>query len=149
MSQGGTLLAGLAGTDTHYARLSVIPRSVQDLGQPDPDMLDTPYLLFSSDAWGHPYEHLESLRVNIGGTLDRIWGSCHGYPGHGDEVRARFHAWVNSRTLPTRYYVAGYPPRCVSEIERDLRKRADLAATYADDPYPSALRLLAALDDEP
>ncbi len=144
----GTLLAGLAGTDTHYARLSVIPPSVQDMGQSDPDLLDTPYLLFSSDAWGHPYDHLESLRVNIGGMLDQIWGECDRYPGHGDDVRARFHAWVNSRTLPTRYYVAGYPPRRVCEIERYLRKRANLFDTYADDARPSGLRLLAALDDE-
>ena len=47
----------------------MIPRSMQDLGQSDPDCLDTPYLVLSSDAWGQPYDHLESLRVTIGDAL--------------------------------------------------------------------------------
>jgi hypothetical protein len=144
----GTLLAGLEGTDTHFARISVIPRSMKDLGQPNPDWLDTPYLLFSSDAWGHPYDHLESLRITVGGALGRMWGACDGYPGHGDKARGRFHAWVHSRTVPTRYYVAGYPPRRVSEIKRYLHQRDALFCTYATDPRPSATRLLAAMDEE-
>ena len=61
----------------------------------------------------------------------------------------RFHAWVNSRTVPTRYYVAGYPPRKVSEIEHYLRKREALSYTYGTDVHPSQTRLLAAWDDEP
>jgi hypothetical protein len=143
------LLAPLAETDTHFARISVIPRSMKDLGQPNPDWLDTAYLVFSSDAWGHPHDHLESLRMTIGDALGQMWGGCAGYPGHGDKVRARFHAWVNSRTVPTRYYVAGYPPRRVCEIRRYLDQRDALSCAYATDPRPSATRLLAALDDEP
>jgi hypothetical protein len=109
-------------------------------------VLETPFLLFTSDSWGNPYGYLESMRAALGDTLAHIWGACPGYPGHDD--RALFHAWINSHTLPTRYYVAGYPPRSVTEIRRYLDQRAGVAAMYAEQPYPPESRLLGELDDQ-
>jgi hypothetical protein len=143
-----SLLQGLCRTETHFARLAVIPPRLTDLGQANPDSLETPFLLFTSDSWGNPLTHLDSLRSALGEALDEIWGACPGYPGYGDGERARFHAWINNHTLPTRYYVAGYPPRKVTEIRSYLEQRAGVADVYAERPYPSASRLLAELDDD-
>jgi len=137
-------LRGLADTETHFARLAIIPRRLMDLGQPDPDILETSYLLFTSDAWGQSYDQIEAIRTRLGGIADQLWGGCDGYDGHRD--RARFHAWVNGHSLPTRYYVAGYPPRTVSEIKLSLKERAQVADSYVAEPHPPASRLLAALD---
>jgi hypothetical protein len=143
-----SLLRGLDQTETHFARLAVIPPRLTDFGQPDPDQLETPFLLFTSDSWGSPYRHLESLRAALGDTLGQIWGQCPGYPGHGDRDRARFRAWISSHTLPTRYYVAGYPPRSATDVRSYLARRAGLARIYGEQPYPPASRLLAELDDQ-
>ena len=136
-----SLLSGLSETQTHFARLTIIPRQLTDVSQPDPDLLDTPYLLFSSDAWGSAYDHIEDLRTKLGATVDFIWGECAGYPGHDDAKRAQFHAWVDGHTLPIRYYVAGYPPRSVSKIRQYLDASARVSETYAETSHPSAIQL--------
>lgn len=143
--KNGTLLAGLSQSETHFARLVIIPSWLTDLGQPDPDVLETPHLLYTSDAWGTTYDHVEAIRTGLGQTADLIWGGCDGYPGH-DDSSARFHAWVDSRMLPTRYYVAGYPPYSATAIKLRLAERARVVDTYATEQRPPATALLAALD---
>jgi hypothetical protein len=140
----GGLLGGLRGSDTHFARVAIIPRHMADLGQPNPDVLPTPYLLFTSDAWGSSYDQVEAIRTAIGDVADFIWGACDGYPGHEDA--SRFHAWVDSYTLPTKYYLAGYAPYPVSTIDRLLRERAAVGRTYELEPHPSLAQLLGELD---
>ena len=141
-----SLLSGLADTETHFARLVIIPPWLNDLGQADPDLLGTAYLLFTSDAWGHAYDQIETLRTKLGSAPERLWGHCPGYPGEDDRVL--FHAWIDSHRLPTRYYVAGYPPRTVSEIQTYLAQRARVADTYGAEPRPPASRLLADLGNQ-
>ena len=46
-----SLLTGLSSTQTHFARIAVIPPWLTDVGQPHADLLPTSYLLFTSDAW--------------------------------------------------------------------------------------------------
>jgi hypothetical protein len=145
--EGGTLLAGLDQSETHFARLVIVPPSLTDLGQPDPDVLETSYLLYTSDAWGTTYDHIEAIRTGLGLTADLIWGGCDGYPGH-DDSRARFHAWVDSHTLPTRYYVAGYAPHSVSAIKRRLDERDRVVDLYAAGEPPPVTALLAELDPD-
>jgi hypothetical protein len=142
------LLTGLSETQTHFARLVILPRQLTDLGQPDADMLDTPYLLFSSDAWGTAYDQIEALRTKLGDTCDLIWGRCDGYPPDGRYNREAFHAWLSSHILPVRYYLAGYPPYPVYEIKRFLQERDRVAKTYARESYPSLAQLLAEVADD-
>jgi hypothetical protein len=142
--RNGSLLAGLAQTQTHFARLVIIPPRLTDRGQPDPDRLETSYLLYTSDTWGSTYDHIEAIRTTLGETADQIWGNCPGYPGH--TGAAMFHAWVDSRTLPTRYYVMGYPPHSVSAIKRRLAERARVVDMYASQQRPPTTALLGALD---
>ncbi len=137
------VLGGLASTETHFARLVIVPRHLTDLGQPNPDVLETSYLLFTSDAWGTAYEQIEAIRTAIGDTADLMWGGCDGYEGHGDRDRARFHAWVDSHTLPTSYYVAGYPPYPPSTIRLRLLDRERVGRAYAEQIRPQLTQLLA------
>lgn len=146
--RGGSVLGGLSETQTHFARLVIVPRQLTDLGQPDADMLDTSYLLFTSDAWGTAYNQIETIRTHLGKTADLIWGGCPGYPDDRERSSTRFHAWVNSHTLPVRYYVAGYPPRSVSEIKRLLEERHKVARTFLHQPHPSLGRFLAEVDHD-
>ena len=122
------LLDGMAATGTHFARLAIVPRTMMDLGQPDPDVLDCPYLLYTSNHDGTVYEHLQALAAH--GIADRMWSRCAGYPGAEDSLA--FHAWLNRHRLPTQYYVAGYPPHSVMDIKRDVRRRRAVAGAYAD-----------------
>ncbi|HYB29005.1 MAG TPA: hypothetical protein VEF89_20500 [Solirubrobacteraceae bacterium] len=138
------LLQSLSDTQTHFARLVIVPRHMVDLGQPGADVLETPYLLFSCDAWGTAYDQIEAIRTKLGDTADLIWGRCSGYPS--DRNREAFHAWVDSHTLPTRYYVSGYPPRPVTEIKQLLRERDRVMATYTEELHPGLARLLAEVD---
>jgi hypothetical protein len=131
-------LAGLAGTETHFARLAVLPRHMMDLGQPDPDVLENPYLLYTSNHYDSGYRHLEELRRS--GVADRIWRLCINYPGSRD--RARFHAWLNSHRLNTQYYVPGYPPRRVADVKRYVERRHALVREYEREPDPSPTQLL-------
>lgn len=140
-----SLLGGLAETQTHFARLVIVPPYLTDVGQPDPDFLETSYLLLTSDGWGQTYDQVETIRTHLAATADLLWGECDGYDGHAN--RARFHAWVNSHAFPTRYYVAGYPPRTVSEIKLYLNQRRQVASSYAEQPHPPASRLLADLEE--
>jgi hypothetical protein len=125
---GQDLLAGLAGTGTHFARLAILPRTMMDLGQRDPDDLGTPYLLYTSDHYGTVYEHVQGLWEC--GAARQIWGRCVGYP-KGDGALA-LHTWLNRHRLPTQYYVSGYPPRPVADIANDVRRRRAVAAAYGD-----------------
>lgn len=145
--KAGTVLAGLDQSETHFARLVIIPRCLTELGQPDPDVLETPYLLYTSDTWGTTYDHIEAIRTALGQTADLLWGGCEGYPGH-DNSSAKFHAWLDSRMLPTRYYVAGYAPHSASAIKRRLAERARVVHAFATEQHPPATALLAALDPD-
>jgi hypothetical protein len=138
-----SVLAGLEHTETHFARLVIIPRNIAELGQPNPDVLETSYLLFTCDAWGTAYEQIEAIRTAIGGTTDLMWDGCDGYPGHDDAKQAQFHAWVDSHTLSTSYYVAGYPPYPASVINLRLGDRARVASAYGKQARPQLTQLLA------
>jgi hypothetical protein len=137
------VLKGLRDTETHFARLVVIPRHLADLGQPNPDVLETSYLLFTSDAWGTAYEQIEAIRTALGDTADLMWDGCDGYPGNEDVNRARFHAWIDSHTLSTSYCVAGYAPYPASAIKLRLRDRERAGRAYAEEVHPQLTQLLA------
>lgn len=139
------ILDELAQTQTHFARLVFVPRLLSDVGQPDPDALETAYLLLTSDVWGPTYDYIEAWRTTLRQTADLIWGNCEGYPGTAST--ARFHAWIDAHMLRTRYYVAGYPPHPVEVIKRRLRERADVAEQFVEEGHPSAAELLTELHE--
>ena len=51
-AQGDGPLSALEDTETHFARLAIIRPWLTDLGQPDPDLVGSSYLLFTCDGWG-------------------------------------------------------------------------------------------------
>jgi hypothetical protein len=137
-------LEALDKTDTHFARLAVIPPQVKDVGQPSPDRLDGSYLLYTSDFGGNPYSHIERLFAKRAAMVE-IWKLCEGFTT--TMSNQTFHAWLDDHTIPTRYYVAGYPPRRVDEIDRYVVQRTDVRADYKPDDPPSPGRLIKTWDD--
>jgi hypothetical protein len=110
-------LAGMQ--DTHYARLVRLPAELKDLGQPQPDALEKPYLLYSSIHNGPWRDHVRRLR-SLGTVADEIWQDCPGYPGH---AGPGFDAWAERHRLQPRYYVPGYAPRTPSAVTDSLHER--------------------------
>lgn len=121
-------LERLADTNTHFARLAFVPRSLRDVGQRDADRLDAPYLLYTSDAWGGSYRHIAAIHEKLG---DDVWGRCVGYRPAMRRDLAAFQAWFDARRLQTRYYLSGYPPRTVAEIAAAVAQRHAVRARYA------------------
>ena len=109
---GGSPPRPIGDTDP-FRWLVIVPRHMVDLGQPGADVLETPYLCLLR-CMGTAYDQIEAIRTKLGATADLIWGQCSGYPS--DRNPEAFHAWVDSHTLPIRYFVAGYPPRSVTRI---------------------------------
>ena len=116
-------LAGLPCT--HFARVAFVDTGVNDLGQPDPDVLPVPYVLFTCDHDGRRDDYLEMLRRRRPSPADAVFGKCAGYPG--SAYKHRFHEWIGRHSVEVSYYVAGYPPRTVEEIDRLASIRAGVA----------------------
>jgi hypothetical protein len=126
-------------TDTHYARLVRVPPELKDLGQPAPDSLDTPYLLYTSNHRGSAREHIRRLRDELGPVADEIWRHCPGYPGH--DEKAAFDDWAGRHTIGTRYFAAGYEPRDIEDIEKALTDRTRMREElWEHGPSPAWLR---------
>jgi hypothetical protein len=110
--------------DTVFARLVVLPRTMQQqLGQPHPDRLPTDYLLFMSDYYGKLSDYIEALRAQP--EVEAIFRQCVGFPG--TKGREGFREWISRRSLKTQYYLAGYPPCPVEELQRLLEVRSAIA----------------------
>jgi hypothetical protein len=129
---------------THFARLVLIPSDVQDTGQREPDRLDSDYLLYTADVNGDSLHHIEELRRRPR-LADAIWGHCVNYPrtGHAET----FYAWFMNHSLSTRYYVAGYPPRTVPEVQQLIKQRSRVREAYESTLHPRDYTLLTSWDD--
>jgi hypothetical protein len=114
-------LADVPGT--HFARFVWIPEALLDLGQPAPDRLDTPYLLFTSNHDGSQEDYLRALAP----IAEPIWGACRDYP----RDPAAFPRWLGSHTIDTRYFVIGFPPRSAAEVQRAAAQRRRIAEELA------------------
>jgi hypothetical protein len=106
---------------THFARFVRIGPELIDLGQPR-EVLDHPYLLFTSNHDGTRDEYLRALAT----AADAVWRACAGYPGRPDPE------WLAAHALETDYFVIGYPPRTVGEIRELLAKRTRTAHAIAE-----------------
>jgi hypothetical protein len=105
---------------THYARLVLMPPDLKNLGQDNPERLDTHYLLFSSTLSGDAAAYIEALGGNA------IWECCAGYPGRDD--RDAFARWFGCHGYKTNYFVAGYTAHEPATIRRYVDTRMDIAA---------------------
>jgi hypothetical protein len=111
---------------THFAACHLIPRTLTDLGQRRPDVVQVPYLLFTATHFGSAPEYVESLRTSKCDRVDELFGHCAGYPA--DRERTAFHAWFDRHLRPTSYFVPGYPPQPPTAIRNALEERDRLAA---------------------
>ncbi len=111
--------------DSHFARLALIPPTLQDLGQPHPDLLPVPYLLFTADHDGDTDDYIEAIRTKMTASADAIFGHCAEYPGSG--LKLDFRDWFRRHRVKTDYYVAGYPPVALEDLKEMLDVRAGIA----------------------
>lgn len=112
--------------DTHFARITLLPHTLMDLGQAVPDIRPCDYLLFTSQYLGSRTRYLETLADR----LQAVWRGC--APANVDKDAA----WLKRHAFGTDYFVSGYPSRPVDTVRRDLRLRARLAE-LAHDRDPS------------
>jgi hypothetical protein len=117
--------------DTHFARVVLIPPRMTDVGQRRPDRLASYYVLVTSDHDGEPREYVETLRRRWT-AVDELFGVCAAYPGARD--RFGFHDWIERHSLRTLYYVNGYSPRRVDDINALVRMRTDVAGRLESTP---------------
>jgi hypothetical protein len=108
---------------TLFASVALIPRAMQPhLGQQDPDVLPRDYLLFTSEFYGDRADYLDKLRATS--EITDIFRQCVTFPG---TQPWRFANWVAQNSVNTQYFVSGYPPRSVKEMDRLLTNRAEIA----------------------
>jgi hypothetical protein len=119
LDQESSPLADVPGT--HFARFVLVPQRLIALGQPQPDVLAHPYLLFTSNHDGKRSDYLEALAVAAGW----VWEACADRPAAPDAK------WLASHEIGTRYFVLGFPPRTVDEVKRLLRRRRETAEAIA------------------
>jgi hypothetical protein len=112
----------------HFARVSLLPRELVDLGQPYPDVLPMPYLLFSCDYFGTLGDYVEELTRTHErcAATDALFMICAKYPTTSDP-RA-LEDWLERHRLRPNYSVAGYEPRALDEIDRLIAARENIAA---------------------
>jgi hypothetical protein len=110
---------------THYARFVLMPPGLINLGQPDPEQLDTHYLLFTSNHDGSTASYIEAIRTEMPKAADEIWGCCARYPGR--EPAAGFAKWFADHNFTTDYFVEGYAAHAPKTILQLTKTRRDAA----------------------
>jgi hypothetical protein len=111
LDQQDSPLAGVPGT--HFARFVLIEPELIDLGQPQPDVLQRPYLLFTSNHDGTREDYLRALAP----AADWVWRAC-ADPADGDAAE-----WLAAHAIDTRYFVTGFPARKVDAVRDALARR--------------------------
>jgi hypothetical protein len=82
------------------------------------------WLLFTACFDGDMRSYLREFSVFIGDGVDRIWGSCEGYPVEGSRDFERFWDYAKRHQLPKDAFFNGYPGLSVPRIyQLDLFKR--------------------------
>jgi hypothetical protein len=121
--EGGDASPLSAVPATHFARWVVIGDVVHE-GHGSREHLRCGQLLFTSNFDGDLATYLESLRVGLGETADRIWGHCHGYPGQQDA--AGFAHYLRAHQIESSLFFAAYGERTVEDVKASLATRLKL-----------------------
>ena len=112
---------------THFARVVRLPKHMQQkLGHANPDRLERDYLLFSFDHDGTFESFVAALsKPNL--PIRRFFECCVGCPGPDEPFE--FRDWIRRHRLKVTYYLAGVPPRPVTEVLELVQDRAQIALT--------------------
>jgi hypothetical protein len=106
---------------THFARWLVLPDLVYQGPPQEPDHLQSPYLLFTSNFDGELEPYLTALGHHLGDEADQIWGRCVGYPGSND--RDAFAAYLRRNQIDSTFFYSAYPDATVAAVRDALHRR--------------------------
>ena len=107
---------------THVARWVIIDRLPAD--PPNPDTLDSRYLLFTASVDGDMRSYLRELCAELHDEAERIWSSCEGFPGVEDDDA--FAGWILDHHVKTTFFFAAYGDATVGEVRNSLAAREQL-----------------------
>jgi hypothetical protein len=109
----------------HMARILIIDDLRPALGVAGAGSLKTNYLLFIADVDGSVDDFLDALYTADPELVDRLWGSCLGYPGDcGGPVF--FRRYIERCSLRTHLPFAAFPRETAREIRGALVLHANL-----------------------
>lgn len=128
--------------DHHYARWLVISELHYNGPPQKPDVLRSPYLMYSAcfDTMDLN-QYLRRLAEHLGPYADQVWGHCVGYRGSPDLAR-----YLTHNSIPLSVLFAEYPEASVAQVQAALQRRTDLAQFVVaiqqekPPPPPAALR---------
>jgi hypothetical protein len=113
----------------HFGRVVLLPSSPSPNGERSPTEL-----LLVTDCDGSADDHLEALVDTAGDGLDRLFGSCEGYPTGAIDRGERLSFLERNRRRPSAYYVH-QQGRTVSQILREEELREQLQAFVGASSY--------------
>jgi hypothetical protein len=114
---------------THFGRWVIVPDFVPD-GEPRPDRLAAPYLLFTACFDGPLDSYLDELCAELAGEAPAIWGRCVGAPD--PPAGAALKASLRAHHQRTGFFVAAYPQATVAEVRAALAQREVAIALTRD-----------------
>lgn len=133
----------------HFARWYIIYNAKSGEGQ---------YLFFASNYDGTLQEHLDDLIDNGGAALDKIWGSCIGYPvnrqSNLQQYREDLRRFIVRNSIDYSAFYMGYRGETTQNVKRYIRVRDRIQSLLniikIDDEVLTNLRLFVdALPDNP
>lgn len=113
-------------TATHFARLVIIEDFISDAGQPAPEHLPAPYLLFSATFDGALDGYLNDLTRALAPEAQQIWGCCVGAPDPASG--ASLTAYLKHNQIQTGLFFSAYPDADVATVTSALSRRTQTIA---------------------
>jgi hypothetical protein len=110
---------------THFGRWVIVADLVPD-GEPNPDHLATPYLLFTACFDGALDSYLDELCQELAVEAPAIWGRCLGAPQ--PATGAALKAYLRAHHAKTGFFVAAYPEATVEHVRAALAQREHVIA---------------------
>jgi hypothetical protein len=131
-------LAKLRGT--HFGRWVIVPNFRAEPGQPKPDDLGCPYLLFTATFDGGLDAYLDELCTKLETEAARIWGACIGAPD--PAAGPALKTYLRHNQIDTGLFFSAYPQATVRRVKEclDTRKRTIAFAVRAQGMEPAALQ---------
>ena len=110
---------------THFGRWVIVEDLVPD-GEPNPDHLATPHLLFTACFDGELDSYLDELCEALRAEAPAIWGRCLGAPQ--PPTGAALKAYLRAHHAKTGFFVAAYPQATVGQVRAALERREQVIA---------------------
>jgi hypothetical protein len=111
---------------THFGRWVIVSELVAEKGEPRPDQLAGPHLLFTACFDGPLDTYLDELCDELAAEAQEIWGRCTGAPQ--PPAGAPLKAYLRAHHHKTGFFVAAYPQASVAHVRAALAQRNDAIA---------------------